>query len=194
MPSYKEHEVWISEGQKKKLQVAIKRGTSITIKLTSRAVGAGEKATLLLTKQQIADLEKKKKKKGIYYIRMSKRQLHANTTFEGGFLGMLAALAARVLPTLLTGLASGLVSGAVEKAVSGSGLYLRRGKHCYRADPVEGNGLFLSRQRHGAIPITLGNGTFLKRGKKDVSKIRGRGLLFGPNSPFSKIPILGWIL
>ena len=42
-------------------------------------------------------------------IRMSARQMAKNVSYTGGFLGMLASLAARALPTLLTGLATGLL-------------------------------------------------------------------------------------
>ena len=61
-------------------------------------------------------------------LRLSRKQVQVNIKHEGGFLGMLAALAARALPSLLGGLATGLVSGAVEKAItsSGSGLYLHK--------------------------------------------------------------------
>ena len=43
---------------------------------------------------------------------------------QGGFLGMLADVATKALPTLLERLAIGLMSGTVEKAVDAGGLYL----------------------------------------------------------------------
>ena len=83
---------------------------------------------------------------------MSKKRVKANKQYRGGFLGMLAALAAKALPTLLGGLATGLVSEAVEKAIGGRGLYLhpsgRRGDgdglylhksgHCVKVEPTKG--------------------------------------------------------
>ena len=52
-----------------------------------------------------------------------------NESYTGGFLGMLASLAARAiplaaraLPTLLSGLTTGLLSGGINKAISGSGV------------------------------------------------------------------------
>ena len=192
-PLYKEHEVLISSKQKKKLERALKaKKPTLSIKLQQHnggGGGGGDKGILLLTKRQIIRIEKAKNK--AVTVQMSKRQLRANTTFKGGFLGMLAALAARALPSLLTGLASGLISGAVEKAVSGNGVYIKKGKHCYRADPVEGNGLFLSRQPRRTLPVSLGDGLFVRHGR-DVHD--GKGLLFGSNSQFKNIPILGWIL
>ena len=115
--------------------------------------------------------------------------MQANIKHEGGFLGMLAGLAARALPTLLTGLASGLVSGAVEKAIGGSGLYLhKKGHGCARVQLVKGNGLYLT--PHPRIS-TGGTGLFLKHGDQVYS---GEGLLLGANSPFKNIPLLGLIL
>ena len=196
---YKEYKVFISSKQKKKLEAALKaKKSTLTIKVQEHSGGGGDEALLLLTKRQIAQIAAKKKKKDTTTIRMSKRQLRANTSFEGGFLSMLAGLAARILPTLLTGLASGLVSGAVEKAISGKGaagdgIYIRKGKHCYRAYPVKGDGLFLDRHRgKGAgVPPSLGDGLFLRHGRNVHD---GQGLLLGRNSPFENIPVLGWLL
>ena len=65
---------------------------------------------------------------------MSKKQLKHNLKVEGGFLGLLAGLAARalpmiaktVLPVLGVGALSGLASTGVSKAM-GLGLYLKKG-------------------------------------------------------------------
>ena len=65
---------------------------------------------------------------------MSSNQVNHNTKIEGGFLGLLAGLAARalpmlaktVLPALGFGALSGLASSGVQKAM-GSRLYLKKG-------------------------------------------------------------------
>ena len=51
-----------------------------------------------------------------------------NVSYTGGFVGMLASLAAcaipsasRVLPTILSGLTTGLLSGGINKTIRGSG-------------------------------------------------------------------------
>ena len=187
---YQEHEVFISSKQKKKLEAALKtKKSKLSIKLQHDS--DGDKAMLLLTKRQIAQAEKAKAMNKDTTIHMSKRQLRANMKYEGGFLSLLAGLAARALPILLRGAASGLVSGAIRRVVSGDGVYIRKGKHCYRADPVEGDGLFLSRHPGNGLPASLGDGLFLKQGRNVYD---GRGLLLGQNSPFKNIPILGWIL
>ena len=68
-------------------------------------------------------------------IRLSVRQVAKNVSYTGGFIDMLASLAARaiplaahVLPTILSGLTTGLLSGGINKAISGSGdgLYLHK--------------------------------------------------------------------
>ena len=187
---YKEHEVFISIKEKRQLHSVLKRkGTkkkdyvlNITVHPTGEA--GGEKIKLLLTSRQALRLKKGKKR---VVIRMKARQLKANMTYEGGFLSVLAGLAGRALPTVLAGLSSGLLSGLVEKAVKGDGLYLQKSGHCYKVDPVKGDGLFLS--PHHAI--SHGDGLFLKHGG-DIYD--GKGLLLGDDSPFKNIPILGLIL
>ena len=52
--------------------------------------------------------------------------MKANIQHRGGFLGLLADLAAKALSILLGGLATGLVSGAVEKAVGVNGHYFHK--------------------------------------------------------------------
>ena len=75
---------------------------------------------------------------------------------------------------------------------SGSGIskwYLQKNGKCYRVNVVEGNGLYLNPRRKR---ISMrGDGLYLKHGGQIYD---GNGLLLGKNSPFSNIPILGWIL
>ena len=80
---------------------------------------------------------------------MTSKQLKHNTKIEGGFLGLLAGLAARalpmvaktVLPALGVGALSGLASSGVQKAM-GSGLYLKKGG-CVCQVETDGQGLYL---------------------------------------------------
>ena len=112
--------------------------------------------------------------------------MHANVKHQGGFLGMLAGLAAKALPPLLKGLATGLVVDRAT-AAAGDGLYLHKSGNCVKVEPVKGNGLYLTPHRR----LVGGDGLYLKRG----STIRdGSGLIFGPNSPFKNIPILNLLL
>ena len=129
-------------------------------------------------------------------IRMSSQQLKHNTKVEGGFLGLLAGLAARalpmlaktVLPALGVGALSGLGSTGVQKAM-GSGLYLKKGGLVGQME-TDGQGLYLKPYKGKGLE-SYGDGLYLKKGGKLYD---GKGLLLGPNSPFANIPILGAIL
>ena len=80
-------------------------------------------------------------------IKISPNQLKHNTKTEGGFLGLLAGLAARalpvlaktVLPALGVGTLSGIASSRVQKAM-GSSLYLKKGG-CVSQVVTDGYGL-----------------------------------------------------
>ena len=198
-PLYKEYKVYISTNQKKKLKTAVKtKKSKLSVKVQAPTVkdvdSKGENALLLLTKRQITRVEKSKR--GYTKINMSRRQLHANKTFEGGFINMLINLALKALPQILTGLATGVLKGIVnnhksneEDETSGDGIFVQKGNHCYQAHPVEGNGLFLSPR--GRRLAETGDGLFLKHGNNIQE---GKGLILGKNSPFKNIPILGWVL
>ena len=171
-----------------------KNNLSIKIQLRSkRGQPMAEQHTLLLTRGQIADMEKVRTNghRRFKLIRMSKQQVKRNISHPGGILGFLASLAAKALPILVKGVATGLLSGAVEGAISkgGDGLYLFKRGRCIKVDPVKGNGLYL--RAHPSSHGALGDGLYLKRGN---SIHNGEGLILGENSPFKKIPILGWIL
>jgi len=115
---------------------------------------------------------------------MSKTQIKHKLKITGGFIPLLAGLAAKaipiligtVLPALAMGALSGLASTGTSKLLgSGEGLYLK--PHC-------GTGL-----------SSLGDGLYIKTGRGFID---GRGLLLGQNNPISNvlksIPILGPIL
>ena len=80
-----------------------------------------------------------------------------NVSYAGGFLDMLASLAARALPTLLTGLTTGLLSGGIDKAISGNGLFLQKHGKCYQVQKCKGDGLYLAPH----LPLVNGDGLFL---------------------------------
>ena len=120
---YTSTKVIVFDDQHDKLKNAIAHYKPITIKLDLGH--SGGEHTLLLTRGQIAKIERSRLiGNGKLTIHLSKSQVKANVEHEGGFLGMLAGLAARALPLILGGLATGLVSGAVEGVVGGDGLYL----------------------------------------------------------------------
>ena len=178
---YTSRKVNVSIDQHEKLKNASANPKAVSIKLV---LGGGGDHILLLTHVQIARIGKTK-----LMIHLSKKQVKANVQHRGGFLGMLAGLAAKVLPVLLGGLTTGLISGGIEKAIGGNGLYLHKTGHCIKVEPVKGNGLYLT--PHTRLAGVHGDGLFLKRG---ASIYNGEGLLLGPNSPFKNIPILNLLL
>lgn len=181
-------QVNIPSQQIEKIRKAVDKKKSASIQIVLNANGNNNK-TLLLTPSQIKRLERAKLiGKPTINIRFSKKQLQSNMEHSGGFLGMLAGLAAKALPSLATGLATVLASGAAKKLIEGDGLFLQKKGHCIRIDPVKGKGLYLTPRKR--MP-KIGDGLFIRRGK---SYHDGSGLIFGANSPFKNIPILNLLL
>ena len=174
----------ISEGQKQKLQSAIQVGGPVSIRLGHEDLNGGD--VLALTNSQVIKIAKAYEGgKGIT-IKMSKSQLAHNKKVEGGFLGMLASLAARalpmlaktVLPALGVGALTGLASSGVQK-VMGQGLYLKKGG-CVCQVETDKKGLYLS-PASGSGFSKVGDGLYLRRGGQLYD---GKGLL-------SMIPVVG---
>ena len=184
VPRYVNVKVNISEGQKQKLQSAIQVGGPVSIRLGHEDLNGGD--VLPLTNSQVNKIAKAYEGgKGIT-IKMSKSQLAHNKKVEGGFLGMLASLAARalpmlaktVLPALGVGALTGLASSGVQK-VMGQGLYLKKGG-CVCQVETYGKGLYLS-PASGSGFSKVGDGLYLKKG----------GKLYEGKSLLSSIPIVG---
>ena len=195
MTRYTSVKVNILEGQKEKLQHAIKAGCpAVSIRLGHKDLQIND--ILAVINSQAKKLAKAHENgKGIT-IRMSSSQLKHNTKIEGGFLGLLAGLAAKallvlaktVLPALGVAALSGLSSTGVQKAM-GSGLYLKKGGLVSQVE-TDGHGLYLKPYKGKGLK-GYGDGLYLKQGGQLYN---GKGLLLGPNSPFANIPILGAIL
>ena len=131
MAQYVNVKVKISEWQKEKLQHALKANCpTISIRLDHEDLNGND--ILAVTKSQPKNLAKAHEDGKSFTVRMTSKQ--HNMKVEGGFLGLLAGLAARALPmlakTVLTALGvgalSGLASTGVQKAM-GNGLYLKKG-------------------------------------------------------------------
>ena len=148
--------VFTDQHDKLKNVVTHQKAASIKLNLEDNSDDGG-RYTLLLTRGQIAKIERAKligKRK--VSIHLSKRQVQANIQYQGGFLGILTSLAAKALPSILEGLETGLVSGAVKRAVGGDGLYLVKSGHCVKVESVNGNGLYLTPHRGGGGGSLLG--------------------------------------
>ena len=102
MAKYTNVKVNISEGQRKKLKSALENSIDqVSIHLDSQDLMRGDDV-LALTKRQLNNLAKAYHNRKGVRLTMSPTQLKYNLTMEGGFLGMLAGLAARALPFLAT--------------------------------------------------------------------------------------------
>ena len=183
---YTSTKVTVFDDQHDKLKNAIAHQKHISIKLD--VDHSGGEHTLLLTRIQIAKIGRSRligKRK--VTIHLSKRQVKANLQHQGGFVGMLAGLDAKTLPSILGGLATGLVSSAVKLIVDGNGLYLHKLGHCVKIDPVRENGLYFTPHKKNF----WSDGLYLKHGSTIQD---GSGLILGPNSHFKNIRILNLLL
>ena len=114
MTQYVNVKVKISEWQKEKLQHALKANCpTISIRLDHEDLNGND--ILAVTKSQAKNLAKAHEDGKSFTIRMTSKQLKHNMKVEGGFLGLLAGLAARALPmlakTVLPALGVGALSG-----------------------------------------------------------------------------------
>ena len=191
MAQYVNVKVKISEWQKEKLQHALKANCpTVTIRLDHEDLNGNDILAVTKSQENLAKAHEDGK------VRMTSKQLKHNMKVEGGFLGLLAGLAARalpmlaktVLPALGVGALSGLASTGVQKAM-GNGLYLKKGGLVSQVE-TDGEGLYLKPYKGKGLQ-SYGDGLYLKQGGKLYD---GKGLLLGPYSPFANIPILGAIL
>ena len=190
---YQEYGLTLTKGQAEKLQRAAAKGCPVSIRLSHANLSGNHR--MLLTHRQLQKIQKLLQSgKGGMTLELSSKQVKQNVTKLGGFLPMLAGLAASalpvlaktVLPALGVGALSGLGSAAISKAV-GSGLYLKRGgKVC--CVTARGKGLHL---KSASLPQAYGDGLYLKHGRQFYD---GSGLILGPNSPFKNVPLLGMLL
>ena len=198
MSQYIKVKVNISENQRKKLKTALDNGADkVSIQLNHTDLNGED--ILAVTKRQVNRMAKALREGKGVRISMSPTQLKYNLKVEGGFLGMLAGLAARalpfitsaaktVLPHLGLGALSGIANAGIQK-VMGNGLFLKKGSGVCKVQS-DGSGLYLHPVDGEGLKL-FGDGLFLSQ---DGKVSHGEGLLLGPNSPFKHIPILGMIL
>ena len=197
MSQYEKYSVNISEGQKRKLHNALQVGGPVSIRLGHEDFDGDD--VIALTNSQVNKMRKAYQGGKGVTIKMSETQLAHNMKVEGGFLGMLASLAARslpfitktVLPALGVGALTGLASSGVQK-VMGKGntkksgqdvLYYKRGGCVCQVDLIDGKGLYLS-PASGSGFSKVGSGLYLRRG----------GQLYDGSGLWSHIPIVGPLL
>ena len=111
---------------------------------------------------------------------------------EGEFLPMLPGLIPFLTGTILSALRFETLSGRASVGVQeliGNSLYLKKEGSVCQIE-TDGKGLYLG-PTSGKEFETVGNGLYLI---KQGGLYDGRGLIFGPNSPFKNIAFLGMIM
>ena len=145
---YVQYKVNVSENQVDTLKYAIRLKKCVTLCFPKAGIRGDH--VLLLIPAQINRLDKAQVQGKRIQIRLSAKQVARNVSYTGGYIGMLASLAARAiplaaLPTILSGLTTGLLSGGISKAISGNGvgegLYLHKHDECYRVQKMKGDSL-----------------------------------------------------
>ncbi|CAI9735627.1 Hypothetical predicted protein [Octopus vulgaris] len=116
MSCYTNVKVNISESQKQKLQNALQTGGLVSIRLDYEDFN-GE-GIFALAKSQVNKMAKAYESEKCVTVKMSKSQLVRNTKVEEGFLGALASLASRLLPTIAKTVLPALGIGAWENKKS----------------------------------------------------------------------------
>ena len=181
---YTQLDLHVPEKYHERIKAAITQDRPLAVKISLK----GEpNATIWVTPGQMLKIKRSVAAgKNVLTLRMSRKQVKENIQHEGGFLSALLGLATKALPTILAGLSTGVLSGVVQKAITGNGLFLgKKGFGTARID-FEGEGMILT-----PVEDEKFNGLYLKH---DGQIFRGEGILFGKNSPFKDIPILGLIL
>ena len=143
--TYIEQNINLTNNQKKKLNNAIKKNVSVSLRITPENISGDESdPTILLTRSQVQKIDTATTHGRAVDITLSKTQL--SKIKSGGFLGaLLGGLAASILPNLLgigKGLDSGMVCECCKKKM-GSGVFLGKAAP---PKPTRTSGLFLSTQ------------------------------------------------
>ena len=196
MSNYKQVNVNITENQQEKIKESVKAKCVITsIKLKKNDLEGDH--VLFLTDAQYKKFQKAKNSNRGITINMGLKQLRHNRK-EGGFLGLILpalAGAARVaLPAVGKALGIGALSGLASSGVSkilGNGVYLKKPNSVCKVE-TDGRGLYLTPQPTNDFFDQHGYGLYVVD-DSGVSQV-GSGILFGKNSPFSKIPLIGPLL
>ena len=196
MSNYNQVNVNITENQQQKIKESVKAKCAITsIKLRKNDLDGDH--VLFLTDAQFKKFQKAKNQNRGITINMGLKQLRHNRK-EGGFLGLLlpaiAGIARTALPAVGKALGIGALSGLARSGVSkilGNGIYLKKPNSVCKIE-TDGKGLYLTPQPSTDFFDQHGYGLYAVD-ESGISQV-GSGILFGKNSPFSKIPLIGPLL
>ena len=193
MTNYNQVNVNITENQQEKIKESVRAKCAITsIKLRKNDLEGDH--VLFLTDAQYKKFQRAKNQNRGITINMGLKQLRHNRK-EGGFLGAIlpaiAGVARMALPAIGKALGVGALSGLASSGVSkllGNGVYLKKPNSVCKIE-TDGKGLYLTPQPSDSFFDQHGYGLYVVD-DTGVSQV-GSGLLFGKNSPFSKIPLIG---
>ena len=189
MSRYSPVNVSLTDTQKNKIASAYKKKCPTSLKLSVSEMEGDD--TMFLTQAQVNKMEKAKEADRGVTLRLSASQVRVQAK-EGGFLPLIMGAARLLLPsvakTLGLGALGGLEQGAVSK-ILGNRFYLKKPGSVCKIE-TDGKGLYLTPQPLDDFD-QYGYGLYLVH---DLKVQEGSGLIFGKNSPFSKIPLIGPLL
>ena len=189
MTRYLPMNVDLTKSQKDKIASAYKNKCAASIKLSVSEMNGDD--TMYLTRSQINKIEKAKAANRGLTLKLSAAQVRAQAK-EGGFLPMILGAARMLLPTVAKTLGLGALGGLAQGTVSkilGNGLYLRKPGSVCKIE-TDGKGLYLTPYPSNDFK-QYGYGLYLVQDSKVQDS---SGIIFGKNSPFSKIPLIGPLL
>ena len=138
--------------------------------------------TLLLSQKQIASIEKARAlgRRKYKTIRMSRKQIEKNRSYQGGYLSLLDAEEKDHAPGIAT-----------SPLAYEDGFYLIKQGQCLKVYPVQDNGLYLKTTHPLSLHERYADGLYWKDGQ--VIK-NGKDIIMAENGPFQNFPVLRLLL
>ena len=139
--------------------------------------------TLLLSQRQIASIENARAlgRRKYKTIRMSRRQIEKNRSYQGGYLSLLDDNKEKEH-------APGIAASSIAYE---DGFYLIKQGHCLKVYPVQDDGLYLKTTHPLSLHERYADGLYWKDGQ--VIK-NGKDILMAENGPFQNFPVLRLLL
>ena len=139
--------------------------------------------TLLLSQRQIASIENARAlgRRKYKTIRMSRRQIEKNRSYQGGYLSLLDDNKEKEH-------APGIAASSIAYE---DGFYLIKQGHCLKVYPVQHDGLYLKTTHPLSLHERYADGLYWKDGQ--VIK-NGKDILMAENGPFQNFPVLRLLL
>ena len=181
---YEPVRVVVAAEQRDKLKSIISQKT-LPVKIDLRDTSSAD--TLLLSQRQVASIEKARAlgKRKFKTIRMSRRQIEKNRSYQGGYLSLLDFNEDN------SGQDDDGANIAGSSTAYDNGFYLIKRGFCMKVYPVQDNGLYLTIAHPLSSYGTYADGLYFKDGQ--VIK-NGEEILTTEYGPFKNYPILNLLL